>query len=451
VTAIDRSVNESAAAGAASGERGPVPGGAPPNGSAILAEGVSKCYRLYDKPIHRVLDLLHLGGPRYREFWALRELYLDVRRGATVGIIGENGAGKSTLLKLLSGVSEPTTGRVEVRGRVTSLIELGAGFHPEFSGRENIGLACSILGLSPDEIGRLTPEIIRFSELGDFIDRPVKDYSSGMYVRLGFAVATCVDPQILLIDEALAVGDEHFRGKCMRRLNQFAEGGGTTIFVSHDLGAVKQMCEHVVLLHEGRVVEQGPSEKVADAYLKRVKARGNQTLSFGARAGGEYPHWGSGEIEVTAVELLGPEGTPVRVLSTGDLLTVRLAYTVHRPVAEPVFGLGLYRSDGTYLNGSNHEWRDQPIRLQGLAPGERGEVDMALPAQPLLQGEYYLSTFLYDHSQPSPTAIDHRERVLSFQVVDERHHQHGLVRLPTAWAVRRRPLEGPAIHLESGS
>jgi lipopolysaccharide transport system ATP-binding protein len=432
------------------------PNQAPAGGSAsageqlaIHAQGVSKCYRLYDKPVHRLLDALRLGGPRGREFWALRELYLDVRAGSTVGIIGENGAGKSTLLKLLSGVTRPTTGGIEVNGRVTSLIELGAGFHPEFSGRENIGLACSILGMGAAEIAEATPRIIEFSELGDFIDRPVKDYSSGMYVRLGFSVATCVSPDILLVDEALAVGDEHFRGKCMRRLNEFSEGGGTTIFVSHDLGAVKQMCEHVVLLHEGRLVEQGAPERVAEAYLERVKARGNEGLSFAARAGGEYPRWGSGEIALDSIELLGKQGQPTRVFETGDPFIVRIRYRVEQPVEQPVFGLGLYRTDGTYINGSNHDWREQPIALGPVEPGEHGEVDVALGALPLLRGEYYITTFLYDHSKPSPTAIDHRERVSTFEVVDKDVHQHGMMALPTAWALRRRPASGDALDLES--
>ena len=416
---------------------------------AIRAEGVSKCYRLYDKPIHRVLDLLKLGRSRAREFWALRELYLEIRAGATVGIIGENGAGKSTLLKLLSGVTEPTRGRVEVQGRVTSLIELGAGFHPDFSGRENIRLACSILGLSPEETAQVTPDIIDFSELGEFIDRPVKDYSSGMYVRLGFAVATCVAPDILLVDEALAVGDEHFRGKCMRRLNEFSEAGGTTVFVSHDLGAVKQMCEHVVLLHQGRLVEQGPAERIAEAYLERVKARGNEGLSFEARAGGEYPRWGSGEIELTSIDLLGGDGQPARVFAAGEPFTVRMGYRASQAMKTPVFGIGLYRSDGTYVNGSNHEWREEPIALDEVQAGEHGEVDVALGALPLLRGEYYLSTFLYDHSKPSPTPIDHRERVANFEVVDPRALQHGLVTLPTAWAVRRRLPDGTALDQES--
>jgi ABC-type polysaccharide/polyol phosphate transport system ATPase subunit len=416
---------------------------------AIRCDGVSKRYRIYAKPLHRLLDALRLGGPRCKDFWALKSAYLEIRKGMTVGLIGENGAGKSTLLKLIAGITQPDSGSVYVSGRLTSLIELGAGFHPEFSGRENIRLACSILGIGPDEIERLTPKIIDFSELGDFIDRPVKTYSSGMYVRLGFAVATCVEPEILLVDEALSVGDEHFRGKCMRRLNEFAESGGTTVFVSHDLGAVRSMCQHVALLHEGEIVEQGSADRVADAYLKRVKARGDERLSMSNRELGEYPRWGSGEIQTEAVEVLGPSGQPAAVFAPGEDLTVRVHYRVRDHVADPVFGLGFYRSDGTYINGSNHEWRSDPLHLTDTRAGEIGTVELRVPDLPLLQGQYYLTSFLYDHSKPSPTAIDHREHVAGFQVVDPDPKQHGLFLMPTSWRIERRPADGQPQVLES--
>jgi ABC-type polysaccharide/polyol phosphate transport system ATPase subunit len=420
--------------------------------TAVLCSDLGKAYQIYERPSHRLYDLLRLGGPRYREFWAVRNVYLEIQKGSTVGIIGENGAGKSTLLKLISGICEPTTGEVRVRGRVTSLIELGAGFHPEFSGRENVHLACSILGLAPDEIAAVTPGILRFSELGDFIDRPVKTYSSGMYVRLGFAVATCVEPDILLIDEALSVGDEHFRGKCTNRLNEFRERGGTTIFVSHDLGAVKSMCQQVVLMDQGEVAEFGTPERVATAYLKRARAEVEKRLSMVNRGSSEYPRFGSGELEVEDVALLGPDGQPTNVLRCGEFAIVRLRYRVHRACARPVFGLGLYRSDGTYVNGSNHSWREQPIELADVVPGEVGEVDVAIPRLPLLEGQYYVTTFLYDHSKPAPTAIDHREHALTFQVLDAERTQHGLIQIPTAWAVRRsRPGAVGIENLESGA
>jgi lipopolysaccharide transport system ATP-binding protein len=216
------------------------------NTSAIRAHDVSKCYRIYSKPIHRLWDVL-FGAKRYQEFWALRNVYLDIPRGSTVGIIGENGAGKSTLLKVLTGITSPTTGQVDVRGRIASLLELGAGFHPEFTGRENIHLNCSILGMTAEEIDERFDTIVAFSELGDFIERPVKTYSSGMYVRLGFAVAASVDPDILFIDEALSVGDEHFKGKCINRLNQFASrarrsSSSATISVRSRGSAIARCC-----------------------------------------------------------------------------------------------------------------------------------------------------------------------------------------------------------------
>ncbi|MEM7309253.1 MAG: ABC transporter ATP-binding protein [Planctomycetota bacterium] len=407
------------------------------SGSAIIAKDLAKRYRIYDKPIDRLYDVVLPFKKRFRDFWAVKNVYLDIAKGSTIGIIGVNGAGKSTLLKLLSGISEPTRGEVHVEGRVTSLIELGAGFHPEFSGRENIHLACSILGLSEAEIAEKMEPIIAFSELGDFVDRPVKTYSSGMYVRLGFSVATCVDPDILLIDEALSVGDEHFKGKCLRRLNEFSEAGGTTIFVSHDLGSVRSMCSHVVLMDDGEVVEQGAPDAVADEYLKRVRARADDPMQMRSRAENEYPAWGSGELFLEDVQVLGEEGQPGRMFQTGEDVTIRLCYRAVADTEDPVFGVGIYRSDGTYVNGSNHLWRDQPIEFGAIRAGETGEVDMCLGRLPLLAGQYYLSTFVYDHSKPAPTAIDHREHVQTFEVVDARVQQHGLLTLPSTWRVRR--------------
>ena len=411
--------------------------GAADSGSAIHAQGLGKAYQLYDKPIHRLWDLLLPGSSRSREFWAVRNVYLDIPHGATVGIIGENGAGKSTLLKLLTGISAPTTGSVQVNGRIASLLELGAGFHPEFSGRENIFLNCSILGMSDEEIEERYPQIVEFSELGEFIDRPVKTYSSGMYVRLGFSVAASVNPDILLIDEALSVGDEHFKGKCINRLNEFREQGKTTVFVSHDMGAVKSMCQWVVLMDQGEVLEQGSAEKVADEYLKRAHARGNQRLSALGREQSEYPRWGSGEIETLDIDLFSGEDEPTLVFRPGEPFRIRIRYRCHEAVEEPVFGIGLYRSDGTYVNGSNHHWRKQPIEIGRVEAGEEGEVVMEFDQLPLLQGQYYVTTFLYDHSKAAPTAIDHREHAVTFEVIDAQHLQHGMLFLPMRWKVDR--------------
>jgi hypothetical protein len=270
-----------------------------------------------------------------------------------------------------------------------------------------------------------------------------------MYVRLGFSVAASVDPDILLIDEALSVGDEHFKGKCINRLNEFREQGKTTIFVSHDMGAVKSMCQWVVLLDRGEVLEQGSAEKVADEYLKRAKARGNERLSSFDRGTNAYPRWGTGEIETTDVDMLDAAGRPALVFHPGEPFRVRVRYKVHRAVRNPVFGLGIYRSDGTYVNGANHHWRERPIAIAEAVPGETGEVEMRFDALPLLSGAYYLTTFLYDHSKAAPTAIDHREHVLSFEVVDVRRLQHGMLFLPSRWTLAREVPGRGAETLES--
>jgi hypothetical protein len=292
--------------------------------------------------------------------------------------------------------------------------------------------------MSDAEITERFPKIVEFSELGDFIERPVKTYSSGMYVRLGFAVAASVDPDILIIDEALSVGDEHFRGKCINRLNDFRDQGKTIIFVSHDMGAVKSMCQWVVLMDKGEILEQGTAEKVADEYLKRAKARGNERMSAINRGTSAYPRWGSGEIEVTDVDMLDGERKPAHAFTTGEAFTVRMRWKAHKDTREPVFGLGLYRSDGTYVNGSNHHWRETPIAVRDVRAGEEGEVEMSADSLQLLQGQYYLTTFVYDHAKAAPTAIDHREHVYTFEVLDPRHFQHGMLFLNSRWTVRRR-------------
>jgi len=204
------------------------------------------------------------------------------------------------------------------------------------------------------------------------------------------------------------------------------------------MGAVKSMCQHVVLLDKGEVLAQGNSEKVADEYLKRAKSRGNERLGLANRSAGAYPRWGTGEIETLEVEMLDAAGVPTLVFQTNEPFQVRVRYKVHKNLRQPVFGLGLYRSDGTYVNGSNHQWREHPIAIEEARAGEEGEVRMSFERMPLLQGAYYLTTFLYDHSKAAPTAIDHREHALSFEVLDTRRLQHGMLYLPTRWELVRR-------------
>jgi ABC-type polysaccharide/polyol phosphate transport system ATPase subunit len=408
---------------------------------AIRAVDVSKRYRIYDKARHQLMDML-LGGSRGKEFWALRDVNLEVARGTTVGIIGANGAGKSTLLKVLTGISQPTTGSVEVRGRVASLLELGAGFHSELSGHENIRLNCSVLGMSEAEIAERTPRIIEFSELGDFLERPVKTYSSGMYVRLGFAVAASIDPDVLFVDEALSVGDEYFRGKCVNRLNEIREAGKTVVFVSHEMAAVRTLCQTVVYLDQGRVAAQGTASEVADEYLRRSHARGNRAYEAVNTRNSTYPRWGSGEIRVDTAEVLGPDGQPTHSLQPGQPFAIRLRYAATGAVENPVFGIAIYRVDGVLVQINNNQWRENPIEVLGVKPGEKGTVTMSVDKLPFLQGNYYISTFVYDHSKAAPTPVDHREHALVFQIIDTKRWQHGLMLLDSRWRIERDKPDG---------
>jgi lipopolysaccharide transport system ATP-binding protein len=237
--------------------------------TAIEVMDLSKCYHIYDRPQDRLIQMLTRGRKqRHREFWALREASFSIARGETVGIIGRNGSGKSTLLQMICGTVSPTSGTVAVNGRVAALLELGAGFDPEFTGRENVLLNAAILGFSRESMGHRMKEVAEFSELGDFLDRPVKTYSTGMYARLAFSVAIHVDPEILIVDEALAVGDSRFVAKCMRRMREIQDRGVTIVFVSHDVNSVRTLCQRAIWLDEGRIVENGEVFPVTGKYME---------------------------------------------------------------------------------------------------------------------------------------------------------------------------------------
>jgi lipopolysaccharide transport system ATP-binding protein len=260
----------------------------------ISIRNLGKCYRVYARPADRLKQALYRGRRRYfREVWALRDVSLEIEPGQTVGLVGRNGSGKSTLLQLICGTLTPTTGQVEIRGRVAALLELGAGFNPEFTGRENVHLNAAILGLSKAEVDARYDEIVAFSEIGDFIDQPVKTYSSGMYVRLAFAVATCAEPDILIVDEALAVGDEAFQRKCYARLQSFKERGGTILFVSHNSSAVVELCDTAHLLDHGERLVSGRPKTVIGQYQKllntpasKLEAVRELIREFGAQGSG---------------------------------------------------------------------------------------------------------------------------------------------------------------------
>src|SRR5215831_13268504 len=295
----------------------------------LRVQNVSKVYRLYRRPVDRLTEFLPLVRHHPpTEFWALRDVNLTVERGEVLGVVGPNGSGKSTLLQIVSGIVEPTRGRVLSSGRIAALLELGAGFNPEFTGRENVFLNGEILGISRREMERVFPEIEKFAEIGGFIDRPVKEYSSGMYVRLAFATAIHVDPEILIVDEALAVGDAIFANRCIKRFEQLKQRGITVLFVSHDLGLVKRLCDRALLMLDGRVAAIGQPSDVVNRYVGLVLERADDVDRSSAPMVGSYRH-GDGASRVLSVDLLDERGS-TRSVEPGAPITVRVQARAER-------------------------------------------------------------------------------------------------------------------------
>jgi rfaE bifunctional protein nucleotidyltransferase chain/domain len=342
-------------------------------GLAVSARDLTKAYRKYlHKNQFTTLKSAIVSGSLIRDlqpselFTALDHVSFDIPKGCTYGVLGENGSGKSTTLKLLAGITKPSSGALQVNGRVSALIELGAGFHPEISGRENVAINGVMLGLSRAEIAKRFDEIIDFAEMKDFIDAPVKTYSSGMYARLGFAVAIHVDPDILLIDEVLAVGDEAFTRKCLEKIGEFRRRGKTIVIVTHSLGLIEKMCDEALWLRKGKAVDSGDPKRVVDAYLSFVAGRENELL--GRReplevSRGEEPvqneapeekrRWGSGEIILKEVHLRDEKDRMAHVFVPGDTLRLTVSGEARTPVEDFVFGVGIFTADGAAVYGTN--------------------------------------------------------------------------------------------------
>ena len=363
------------------------------------------------------------------EFWALRDVSFEIEPGEAVGLIGPNGSGKSTLLKLISRIINPSSGKVMARGRIASLLELGAGFHPDLSGRENVFLNASILGIPRPVIKRQIEGIIDFAQIGPFIDTPVRNYSSGMTMRLGFAITTMLDPEILLIDEILAVGDHSFQHKCLERLDTLRARGVTTVFVSHSLEQVQRLCPRAIWMSNGQVCADGEAESVIGMYLDKAGASDMRRYQPAATAGIEgLNRWGTYEAEITAVELLDKEDLPQKVFVLGELFRLRIHYRTQRPIAQPTFGMAFYRSDGFHLNGPNSalEGLNIPV-IDGC-----GHVDYVVEQLPLAPDCYDLSVSIY--SGDCMTAYDYHHRLYPFEVRDRRaQHEGGVVHIPAAW------------------
>jgi ABC-type polysaccharide/polyol phosphate transport system ATPase subunit len=371
-------------------------------------------------------------------FTALDSVSFEVPRGATFGVIGENGSGKSTLLKLLAGITKPTRGTLRVDGRISALIELGAGFHPEISGRENVAINGIMLGLSRREVQERFDEIVDFAELREFIDAPVKTYSSGMYMRLGFSVAIHVDPDVLLIDEVLAVGDEAFTRKCLDKIGEFHRRGKTIVLVTHSLGLVEKMCDEALWLRHGHKAGEGDPKRVVDAYLTYV-AGGEEALlarepapaaapAEEALAGYREGRWGSRDVEIVRVRLLDDRGQERHVFASGESVTVRLDVEARTEVEDFVFGVGIFTADGVSVYGTNTHLEDfVPRRAAGA-----GEVSLELSDLRLVEGTYLLDVAVH---RRDGTPYDYHRGQHSFRV-KSRIKDVGVYRPPHRWSFR---------------
>jgi ABC-2 type transport system ATP-binding protein len=322
---------------------------------AVSVHDVSKSFRLYHERARTIKDrIVARRRAVYEEFWALKDVNLDIGWGETAGLIGANGSGKSTLLKLVAGIIRPTTGRITTRGRIASLLELGAGFHPDLTGRENIYLNASILGRSRKQTDRNFDAIVAFAELEPFIDTQVRHYSSGMYVRLGFAVAVHVDPEILIIDEVLAVGDEAFQRRCLGRIRDFQRDGRTIVFVSHAIDIVREICTRAFFLERGELVAVGRPADVVDTYRQHVYG-GDPTPV------GPIDERGTGEARFTDVRFYGQEGEERQMYVPGEPIEIRAHVEVREPIDDPVFGILIYDDTGHHLWGTNSQLQDMTI------------------------------------------------------------------------------------------
>lgn len=428
---------------------------------AVRISDLSKVYQRYShQKQFRTLKSALLKGNLIQElrpdetFTALSGVTFNVRQGSTFAVIGRNGSGKSTLLKVVAGITKPTSGFVEVNGRVSALIELGAGFHPEISGRENVFINGIMLGLSKKELGKLFDEIVEFAELEEFIDAPVKTYSSGMYMRLGFAVAIHVRPDILLIDEVLAVGDAAFVHKCLDKISEFRRRNKTILLVTHSLAMVEKIADEALWLDDGRIQLRGDPKKVVDHYLAQVTTRDEEALAAAtAKATEEFSggqtepqaevdrsseevepvsafkrekgRWGSREIEITRVSLLGEDGQARHVFRTGEPVTIRLEVKTTGTLRDFVFGVAVFNADGVCCYATNtHIEEFVPEKFAGA-----GEVRLVLERLQLVEGSYFLDVAAH---QRDGYPFDYHRALYTFRV-DSRIKDLGIYRPTHRW------------------
>ena len=385
--------------------------------SAIVAAGVGKSYRRYARPWHRLGEWLSGGRLVWHEaFWALRGITFSVAPGESVGIIGLNGAGKSTLLKILTGTTRPTEGEVRIEGRTAALLELGIGFHPDFSGRQNVMMAGQLMGLAVRDLAALMPDIEAFAEIGEYLDQPVRTYSTGMAVRLAFSVATAARPEILIVDETLSVGDAYFAHKCVRRIKAFQKAGTTILFVSHDPTAVKTLCGRALLLDRGRLIQDGPPDLVLDYYNAMIaKREANQAILQAEAAGGRMTtRSGTFEARVDEIDLCDANGQSARAFTVGDLGRVRARVRFSSPVVAPTVGILIRDRVGNDVFGTN-SFYVAPIE-ETYAAGDELTVEFDVQLN-LGAGPYTLTVAVHSDAAHLVNNYDWWDKVIEFHMV----------------------------------
>jgi len=383
--------------------------------SDLSVSNVSKAYKRYPSKWARLAEWI-TGRDHHEKHWILRDISFHVHSGEAMGIIGINGAGKSTLLKIITGTTQPTTGSVRITGRVAALLELGMGFHTDFTGRQNAFMAGQLLGYGVDEITRFMPEIEAFAEIGDYIDQPVRVYSSGMQMRLAFSVATAHRPDVLIVDEALSVGDAYFQHKSFDRIREFRKLGTTLLIVSHDKQAIQSICDRAILLNAGSIAMQGEPEAVMDYYNAMLADQHNQQVKQEARDDGKVQTVsGTGEATVTAIALVDDAGHPLEVVDVGQSVRLRIEVTAHSAIDRLVLGYGIKDRLGQVIYGTNTHLKQQP--LLNVAAGDRYLFDIAFPAN-LGPGTYSVQTALVSTDTHLANNYEWRDLALVFNVVN---------------------------------
>lgn len=408
----------------------------------IKVDHVTKIYKIYDEPTDRFKEALGIGKKQYhRDYYALNDLSFEVGKGEIVGIVGRNGSGKSTILKILTGVLNPSSGSVETIGKVAALLELGAGFNMEYTGMKNIYLNAAMMRVSQEEIEKRIPDILAFADIGDYINQPVKTYSSGMFVRLAFAVAINVDPDILIVDEALAVGDARFQLKCMDKFMEFVQKGKTILFVTHDVNSVKRFCNRAIWLNQGKMIMEGNTDEVTDRYLDFLKSDMpieqflgqivNPVVPVPETEEPEVDTAGIDIAETYSLRMFDHVGREIEDIQFGQKVVLKVGYVVaDTSIEEPLLGVAIRRIDNEYVCGLNTKLDNVPI------PWKKGynEITLTYPSFNLVGGEYYFDVGIFDKT--GIVNLDYKARIKTFFVKMD-YIAEGIVVLHHEWSVKR--------------